>query len=226
LRGFEARLGLVGKRLLFGLAGLIFVASLVLAIALPQPLPLWMRLTAVVSVGAILLLVLCYGQQSGPQTVFLLPSMVACMGSLITGCLIIPYSHREENVRPLAAKFLPHLEDSSGHLVAFFPGPNPMLFYLGSRCVEAVRLSQMPADTTHILISPKEWEGEMIGDKLRERGFTQVLTRALDDRLSKKREYLLIARTSRPRKHRSVPAAPAAPASPSPSTDSQPHDAL
>jgi hypothetical protein len=190
--GSEARLGQLGQRICLGLAGAAVVAAVGIGF--------WGQLPAPVLVGAVLGSLAACGvlwllaKNDSPQGVFLFPSIVLASWGLVAGTTLPSVARKHENVRSLAEQFLP-LMTQEGSVVAFNPGPQPMLFYLGERCVEAVRISQMPRDTAYVLISPADWQGEL-GIKVQERGFTEILKRGADERSQRKRSYILVGKNS------------------------------
>ncbi len=125
------------------------------------------------------------------------PLLVLTCGLVTT---VLPKAHGQENVRPTAAAILA-LATQPGSIVAINPGPQPFLFYLGPRCTELVKISDLPDDTAYLLVQPKLWQGEAeTKSKLMARGFTQVLTTVKDVRFDdgSGREYLLIGRAPKP----------------------------
>ena len=78
---------------------------------------------------------------------------------LILMTTIQPVLNLHENVRPTAEKILLHT-NQPGIIAAISPGPQPFLFYLGNRCVEVAKISELPPDTTYLLMSPQSWADE------------------------------------------------------------------
>ncbi len=190
--GKEARIGPLGQRVFQVLTCLIGLA----AVSLTLYLPISTQLKTLTLFVDFVLMALCYitAQQGRMQTVFLLPCLLAAQIVMVAACSVIPHSRTKENVRPMAEALLPHLR-LPGSIAAFNPGPQPMLFYLGKRCAEVSRLSQMPKDTDYVLIQPADWESAALRPKLKERGFTRQVAQIKDERSARQREYLLIERT-------------------------------
>ena len=133
---------------------------------------------------------------SAPLRCFVLtvPPMLLAVLLLVT--TILPVLRAHENVRPTAEKLLPFLT-TPGTIAALSPGPQPFLFYLGPRCVEVAKISELPPDTAYLLLSPKVWEDEESKSRLAARNFTQLLTQVSDQRYEPEqrgREYLLIGK--------------------------------
>ena len=124
----------------------------------------------------------------------LLPPMLLLVLLLVT--TIQPVLNLHENVRPTAEKILLHTTTQPGSIAAISPGPQPFLFYLGKRCVEVAKISELPPDTSYLLISPQSWADDDFRTRLAGRGFTELLTSVTDQRFDpgQGREYLLIGK--------------------------------
>ena len=123
----------------------------------------------------------------------LVPSMLLAVLMLLT--TIQPVLNLHENVRPTAEKILLYTTNP-GVISAISPGPQPFLFYLGDRCVEVAKISELPPNTTYLLLSPQSWADEDFRARLTARGFTELLVSVTDQRFDpgEGREYLLIGK--------------------------------
>ena len=123
----------------------------------------------------------------------LVPPMLLAVLMLLT--TIQPVLNLHENVRPTAEKILLNTT-KPGVIAAISPGPQPFLFYLGERCVEVAKISELPPNTTYLLLSPQSWADEDFRARLTARGFTELLVSVTDQRSDpgKGREYLLIGK--------------------------------
>jgi hypothetical protein len=194
--GQEGRCGRLADWIALAMIGVLVSAGFILPAALG--ISGWQRYAA----WGLSLLLILLGRRilllPWPQPLFWRPAVLFAFATLLSSITVIPWGVRRDNVRTLAAKFTPFLSETS-QIAAFNPGPQPMLFYLGTGCVEVTKLSEMPDGTTHVLVDPSAWDGDsVLGNNLRNRGFTEELVRATDRRLARPRDYVLITKPAQP----------------------------
>ncbi len=132
-----------------------------------------------------------------PAPIFTSTAGVAAAVALVAATTVLPWSRSVDNIRPLAATLTAHAT-KPGIIVAINPGPQPFLYYLGTRCVEAAKITDFPEDVDYILIRPCDWADADWRDRLEWRGFRRIVTTVKDARSSPQREYLLIDRPDDP----------------------------
>ena len=113
--------------------------------------------------------------------------------SLVLATTVLPTAKLHENVRP-TAEAINAAAPNPGSIAAMSPGPQPFLFYLGTRCAEVTRITEFPPDTAYVLIDPDYWKRPEVRDRFEYQGLNDVRIQVKDQRFDNGREYLLIGR--------------------------------
>ena len=96
----------------------------------------------------------------------------------------------EEENRPPALEILA-ATGPGARIMAFYAGPQHFLYYLGPETREAISVTALTEDTTHIVITEKKWEEPETRKKFAARGFRRELVRVTD---RENKRYVTVAR--------------------------------
>lgn len=132
-------------------------------------------------------------KQPVPLRYFWLMAPPLLLAILVVTTTVLPVAKLHENVRSVAQE-INTLTPEPGSIVAVNPGPQPFLFYLGTRAIEVVKISEYPDDTAYVLIPPREWSRPEYRERLESRGFTEILTKVKDLRVENGREFFLVGK--------------------------------
>ena len=117
---------------------------------------------------------------AAPGRAFAETAAAMVMVMLVNWLIVIPVMARHENVRPAALAIL-KITGPEPDIAAFYPGPQPFLFYLGPKCVEIASIRQLADSARFVVLPEKRWEGDGMPERLAKKGFTRELLRVKDD---------------------------------------------
>lgn len=169
-------------RLLMLLVMVAAAAAMLLSVAKWLPAA-QVLLNGCVFAGAAALLWLALARASlfpAPRRAYAETAALTVQATLFYALMIIPVMAKHENVRPAALRIL-EVTGPEPDIAAFYPGPQPFLFYLGPKCVEIASIRQLPQTATHVVIPVKRIESPEMRDRLARHGFSREVLRVEDD---------------------------------------------
>lgn len=106
--------------------------------------------------------------------------LLAAWAMIFYGAVITPIMRLHEDIRPPATQILA-LTGPEPRIMAFDPGPQPFLFYLGKNCVEINFIREIQPDATHVVLPLEKWEKPDNQRRLAKAGFSEKILEVKDD---------------------------------------------